>query len=115
MKTLSFGLHGLIVSLNLYFISSLDVEQFGITAPAGVFLLVVADDVDQPEVVPGEQQPVEVLPVDGLTAPPALHGLHNNPVSPQYSTVQYSTVSTLQYSTVQYSTVQSVQQCESSP
>ena len=71
MKTLSFGLHGLI---NLYFISSLDVEQFGITAPAGVFLLVVADDVDQPEVVPGEQQPVEVIPVDGLTAPPALHG-----------------------------------------
>ena len=87
-KTLSFGLHWLLVSLNLYFISSLDVEQFGITAPAGVFLLVVADNVDQPEVVPGEQQPVEVFPVDGLTAPPALHGLHNNPVS----TVQYSTV-----------------------
>ena len=57
-----------------------------------MFLLVVADDVDQPEVVPGEQQPVEVIPVDGLTAPPALHGLHNNPVSPQYSTLQYSTV-----------------------
>ena len=41
-----------------------------------MFLLVVTDNVDQPEVVPTEQQSVEIFPVHPLTSSPALHRPH---------------------------------------
>ena len=41
-----------------------------------MFLLVVTDYVDQPEVVPTEEQSVEIFPVHSLTSSPALHCPH---------------------------------------
>ena len=55
---------------------SFKIKLLLVTLHAGVLLLVVAHDVDQPEVGAGEEQLVEVLRVDLRAPPPPPHGLH---------------------------------------
>ena len=54
---------------------SFKIKLLFVTLHAAVLLLVVADDVDQPEVGAGEEQLVEVLRVDLRAPPPPPHGL----------------------------------------
>ena len=51
------------------------IKLFTITDHAGVFLFVVTHDVDQPQVISGEEETVEISPVHILTSPPALDSL----------------------------------------
>ena len=55
---------------------SFKIKLLLVTLHAAVLLLVVAHDVDQPEVGAGEEQLVEVLRVDLRAPPPPPHGLH---------------------------------------
>ena len=54
---------------------SFKIKLLFVTLHAAVLLLVVAHDVDQPEVGAGEEQLVEVLRVDLRAPPPPPHGL----------------------------------------
>ena len=55
---------------------SFKIKLLLVTLHAAVLLLVVAHDVDQPQVGAGEEQLVEVLRVDLRAPPPPPHGLH---------------------------------------